>query len=73
LSLGSPVPARIMPVEPHVATVPGCTVNAPMLIEASCAPLKAPTASVSGLKTTCCALEAPALFASHTPPPVVPT
>jgi hypothetical protein len=43
-----------------------------MLLEASIAPPRAPTLSVSGVKTTSEALETAAFCASHTPPPVVP-
>ena len=51
---------------------PGCTVSAPMLMEAPVAPLRASTVSVSGVKETVEALLASAYFAIQTPPPVVP-
>ena len=51
---------------------PGCTVSAPMLMEASMAPPRAVTASVCGLKTMFETVDVPALLELHTPPPVVP-
>ncbi len=58
MSLGSPVPARTTPVPP------GCTVSAPMLIEASVTPLNTASVSVSGVNVTRDALEVPA-FCGH--------
>src|ERR1035441_9826272 len=52
---------------------PGCTVRAPMLMEASLTPLRAGTLSVSGAKTMEAGAATPALLAIQTPPPVVPT
>ena len=52
---------------------PGCTVSAPMLMEASDRSAKSRHVSVSGVKTMEEGVETAALFATHTPPPVVPT